>query len=502
MKKYLITSVLVFTFIFSGISFASANTDTSLLQNIINQIESIRTQLAGLASRSATTVNTTATTQASVTTASEIKPLSISATLRPDTVGVEVAGAQKLLEKLGFLKSGSYMPGTYDKATFLAVSQFQTAHKLHADGLLGKNTISVMNNSWGTSWGESGYTKSGGTTTTTTTTSTAPSMPVGGGITIQPVLPQTLCLPNSAPRIKVTSPNGGETYTAGQQVTVKWTNCNVLANHRVAIQLVYIPVSVIQETPNSNTVAPGNMTTGWLNSNPIPVNNGVAVITLPATNIWNSTFPYPSGLKEYQIQVIDIDTGLQYGAVDDYSDSRFTINASQNSSMDNECLEVTHISNQNSATEWIMNSSEPVLGRFTIENDCGDEVEIESIDFGVLSLWNTPHFGELIMKETGGNTILAEEEEVNVSPGWNGAPAKLGFSFDINNNAGYELEDGEVLDFLVIAEDIFNGVASYNIAYDLSFVIGIEDIDYVDTQTNQGYSLGESEWGDVIRLNI
>lgn len=37
----------------------------------------------------------------------------------------------------------------------------------------------------------------------------------------------TACLKGSTPSITVLSPRGGETYTVGQQVLVKWTSCNV-----------------------------------------------------------------------------------------------------------------------------------------------------------------------------------------------------------------------------------------------------------------------------------
>ncbi len=40
------------------------------------------------------------------------------------------------------------------------------------------------------------------------------------------------CTPNSTPSITVLSPNGGQTYTAGQQITVSWTTCNVASSNR------------------------------------------------------------------------------------------------------------------------------------------------------------------------------------------------------------------------------------------------------------------------------
>ncbi len=159
MKKFIIASVLAFTFLFSGVSFVSANTDTSVLQNIMNQIEAIRGQLAGLAARSAsapvisTPVTPLATTQASVTTISSVKPVAISGTLRPGMSGDEVTRLQKELVTRGYLKE-SQVTGYYDEATKNAVAAFQMKNGLSADGVAGAKTASSLG--WGTSWGEAG----------------------------------------------------------------------------------------------------------------------------------------------------------------------------------------------------------------------------------------------------------------------------------------------------------------------------------------------------------
>lgn len=47
----------------------------------------------------------------------------------------------------------------------------------------------------------------------------------------------TACTSTSVPSIKVLSPNGGETYTAGQKITVKWSSCNIEANQNVSIDI-------------------------------------------------------------------------------------------------------------------------------------------------------------------------------------------------------------------------------------------------------------------------
>ena len=173
-----------------------------------------------------------------------------------------------------------------------------------------------------------------------------------------------------------------------------------------------------------------------------------------------------------------------------------------NPAMNDECLIVTHISAQNSSTvvtpPTSPNYDEVVLGRFTVENDCGEEVDFDSIDFSVLASQNVPYFGEIVMSDTLTGSMLAYEENVTIRPGFNGSQDRLQFTFDLSNSL--DLEDGEVLDFTVYTEDLFNGVAQYNIVGRHHFVIGIKDIDYEDGQTGENFSYGESEWGDIIRL--
>ncbi len=52
------------------------------------------------------------------------------------------------------------------------------------------------------------------------------------GLTLSFTTPpvQTGCIATTPPSITVTSPNGGEVYTAGQQINVTWTSCNIPAN--------------------------------------------------------------------------------------------------------------------------------------------------------------------------------------------------------------------------------------------------------------------------------
>lgn len=113
------------------------------------------------------------------------------------------------------------------------------------------------------------------------------------------------CSPDDlTPTIQVYSPNGGEVYTAGQQITVVWTSCNIPATgNAISIQLRGgFPGSAV----NFMELAPLNYSD----------NDGTETITLP-TQAVNSFMQYG---KNFKIKVwID-------GYGQDESDNLFTIN--------------------------------------------------------------------------------------------------------------------------------------------------------------------------------
>lgn len=104
------------------------------------------------------------------------------------------------------------------------------------------------------------------------------------------------CLPTTAPWIKVISPNGWESYEAGQQITVTWESCNV--DQSVGITLSGFPY------PNDIQFFLGN----WVNSA-----DSTETLTIPATAttgnyIFNVSTPPESS-----------------SGAEDWSDTSFTI---------------------------------------------------------------------------------------------------------------------------------------------------------------------------------
>ena len=131
---------------------------------------------------------------------------------------------------------------------------------------------------------------------------------------------RTLSAVNNTPSITVISPNGGETYQAGQQITVKWTSNNIAPSSLVSI---FLRGSVANGTESGVKLGPST------------INDGEEVFTL--------TSKYDYYLKVYvknkykiEIDVTSDDAILGRNHVYDYSDNYFTINT--NLTTDDGCL--------------------------------------------------------------------------------------------------------------------------------------------------------------------
>ncbi len=122
---------------------------------------------------------------------------------------------------------------------------------------------------------------------------------------------ETNCLPNTAPWIKVLSPNGGETYTAGQQITVNWKSCNLPKQTPAAgTRTIAIELSI----PSGPTWPIAETTQ----------DDGSQLVTLPTSLPNGSPLSYGNNFK---IAVIRNDPSAQLPWLGDYSDNLFTINA-------------------------------------------------------------------------------------------------------------------------------------------------------------------------------
>ena len=121
------------------------------------------------------------------------------------------------------------------------------------------------------------------------------------------------CASTTPPWVKVSSPNGGETFAVGQNVTVKWTSCNVPASNNVFLTVL-----------NSNYQLP---TYEWDFFLPVTVSNtGSATIAIPNKNVLGNVFPAQPGQATYSVRVETKLPATIYDNIKDLSDGSITIN--------------------------------------------------------------------------------------------------------------------------------------------------------------------------------
>lgn len=120
--------------------------------------------------------------------------------------------------------------------------------------------------------------------------------------------------PTCNPSITVLSPNGGEVYTAGQKITVKWESCNLSANTLMQIDVRY--------------KSPGGMGGEEHVLTKTAQNSGSALVTLPTDNAseWDSGNSVYYG-NNFYIAIWPAIGGPNIPS--DISDNKFTINAPQ-----------------------------------------------------------------------------------------------------------------------------------------------------------------------------
>jgi peptidoglycan hydrolase-like protein with peptidoglycan-binding domain len=211
---------------------------------------------------------------------------SININLRQGSHSGEVSKLQQFLIDEGYLTTA--VTGTFGPKTALAVRAFQRDNGISQTGAIGPLTRGRING------------------------------------------PDFLgfCNGVTTPKIKVKKPNGGETYTVGGQINVKWRTCNAPANYNVLVTLLNSVDNVSgvrltsPYTPNDKKesfVIPASIVPGTykihlqlhdiLDESGSPLNYDTSdqsfTISVQQSNSWNHTtingvsIPYPS---TWQIQ--------------------------------------------------------------------------------------------------------------------------------------------------------------------------------------------------------
>ncbi len=202
--------------------------------------------------------------------------------------------------------------GVFGSKTGQIVKAIQVKQNLSADGVAGPKTYAQLQSILGLQ--------------------VAPVNPLPPTLPVNP--PTISCLPTSLPSVKIISPNGGEVYNAGQNITVKWETCNIPATTSAKVGIM--PVSYQGGTILVSTGA-------------VVPNTGSMNITLPTT----ATVPNLISGSYYKFH-IDFPSLAIYG---DDSDNNFSI-----------------ISGQSGITPtlvWSKHSSNPKSGNIVLKEDEG-----------------------------------------------------------------------------------------------------------------------------------
>jgi|GEM_PF-2977019 len=129
----------------------------------------------------------------------------------------------------------------------------------------------------------------------------------------------TICGKNDKPWIKVTSPNGGETFVAGQKITVKWESCHAIAPISI-ILIKHSPSTAYTQSEGSGDYAGFNL--GGFNPNTGTADDGIEQLTLPSSSDTNLV----SGQHYFIIVAGQDDPSVGSGFnARDLSDKLFTI---------------------------------------------------------------------------------------------------------------------------------------------------------------------------------
>jgi len=189
--------------------------------------------------------------------------------LKKGDKGEVVKRLQEVLKENGYYQDEP--TGVYDDTTTASVKTFQTNNTLEGTGSVGPKTNALL-------------------------TATAQR-------------PGPCRFADGKPYIQVLNPNGGEVYTAGQDISVRWITCNIPKGSTVQIETLFYP-------EGSNNVRTFN------------------VINVPNIYAYKYTLPSDSdilnmGLKTGTHYEVGMTSWPQQPPVFDYSDNLFTINSSQ-----------------------------------------------------------------------------------------------------------------------------------------------------------------------------
>lgn len=323
-------------------------------------VEDLRSSLgASVYKSTATSMTTTVSNTAPITVIANVSTVT---SLKLGAKSDDVKKLQEKLSNLGYYKG--VVDGSYGNGTADAVKAYQFANKLIADGVAGAKTLSLL-----------GITLSSSTIASvkpTTTPGTTPNFS-----TLTSLTAGQACFPGMTPWVQVISPNGNETYTAGQQITVKWKDCNINSDTPVQINLARI---VNNSQTEGYTLLPQNSIPESLW---VTTNDGQEIVSLPPTG-QQEPIPLVGG-SNFKVSV---SVWGSSPAVQDYSDNFFTINASE-SGCDASNPQLTVLSDSTTPASQTVSTGQNYIDvlHFKVRNNSNCDISLTGFN---PSIGNTP----------------------------------------------------------------------------------------------------------------
>lgn len=359
---------------------------------------------------------------------------------------------QQALTAQGYYKGE--LSGVVRARTQTAIKAFQKANGLPVTGLLDQTTVSAILKS-------------------------------GGGAQVS--YPSRICNESTVPWIKVLSPNGGETFTDGQQANVTWSTCNVPEGTTIQLHLAY-----------SNPSGDGGSSYNLLAPTWNTPNDGNQMVILDTTSD-----RYGQNFKIKAVAGCSSSVDCFFGQ--DESNEKFFINGTVGEGCEEEDVVVSIAGD---TPQGVQSINQFNVLKFTVENESNCDVLLEDLKVAYMTTDGKPYFDEIqILDEQ--NNFLGENDELQTDPNFN-----LGDTINVSFSSAIQIDDGDSKDFILrlvnYNQPVFDNTVPYSAYKHKYLLFGFTNEDTFDFKwtTPQSPSFGgtldpyNDGWGERVRIPV
>lgn len=280
----------------------------------------------------------------------------------------------------------------------------------------------------------------------------------------------------AAPQVKVLSPNGGETYHPGEQITVTWATCNIPATENVTIVF-----NQFQPTNGSYSVIQ-------------TPNDGSEEITLEdASEFGTDPTDWTYGTN-FKISVV------WTGSIRDYSDNLFSIVEDLGGGgCESDDVELSILPTTPAGVQTNLNDF-PVL-EFKVENNSNCDVRLNGIRLAYMTTDILPYFEDISLREKDTMVNIWPSETFDLQQG-------EFINFSDNGTTPYIIPSGDEQELVVVLEGYIQqtqGILTYAEYSNKNMIFGFPklnplDVDFVYPEDAFGITLTGDKWGSVVKL--